>query len=151
MWIAPQLVHLIGAKGHSISGRAQWVRLNGLPSGNVSILNLYAPATGPRDRIELWEELLHTLPRDCKWILGGDWNFVEYRGDKSSSCGRVVIDSERLAFNQITSALQVEDNFSASNQIKFSWDNRRRNGIRVLARLDRIYSFQSTEALRTIA
>jgi endonuclease/exonuclease/phosphatase family metal-dependent hydrolase len=44
----------------------------------------------------------------------------------------------------------VEDNFPSSNRIRFSWDNRRRNRIRVLARLDRVYSFQATGALKTV-
>jgi endonuclease/exonuclease/phosphatase family metal-dependent hydrolase len=35
----------------------------------------------------------------------------------------------------------VEDNFPRNNRIRFSWDSRRRDGSRILARLDRFYSF----------
>lgn len=38
------------------------------------------------------------------------------------------------------------DHFSQDNRIKFSWDNRRRDGRRSLARLNRCYSFQQVRA-----
>jgi hypothetical protein len=53
-----------------------------------------------------------------------------------------MIDVEGLAFQQLKVALKVEDAFPNSSPIKFSWDNKRRNGVRILARLDWISSFQ---------
>ena len=62
--------------------------------------------------------------------------------DKTNECGRLVSGIDAGLFTQLIDLLQVHDPFSSSNRIKFSWDNRRRTGLRVLARLDRIYSFK---------
>jgi len=142
MWISPNIQHMVAQSGSSRCGRAQWIRLQGTPAGDLSILNIYA-STVVRERMELWAELLSTLPKDCKWILCGDWNFVENSKDKSSLCGKLVSPIESQVFNSLISALCVEENFPRTNPIKFSWDNRRQDGARVLAQLDRIYSFQA--------
>ena len=71
MWIAPKLTHLICDVGHTRSGNAQWIRLHGVPSMDLAILNIYAPHSF-HERCLLWEELLTVLPRDCRWIFSGD-------------------------------------------------------------------------------
>jgi hypothetical protein len=111
-----------------------------LTGGKISILNVYAP-TESRERLELWGELLATLPRDCRWLLCGDWNSVETKEDKSTSCGKIMPDAESQVFQQLKLVLKIEDTFARTSPIRFTWDNKRRDGIRVLARLDRIYSF----------
>ena len=81
-------------------------------------------------------------PRErVDWNLVGDWNFVENRRDKSSNCGRLASEYKKLVFLNLITALQVEDWFPSSNRICYSWDNKRRNGEQVLARLDRVYAF----------
>jgi exonuclease III len=144
LWVAPQISHLVLASGQSHCNRAQWIRLHGTPGGDIAILNIYA-STEVRERIDLWGELLTSLPRGCRWFLAGDWNVVERKVDKSSSCGKIMSD-EGLLFQQLKLALKVEDTFPNSSPIKFSWDNKRRDGVRILARLDRIYSFQPVTA-----
>ena len=111
---------------------------------------MYAPSSSAWERMELWEELLILLPRNGHWIFVGDWNFVENRCNKSTSYGHLALEQEKLVFSDLTSALQVEDCFPASNQIWFSWDNKCQNGVRVLARLDRIYSFQAANATQVM-
>ena len=71
MWIAPKLMHLIYDSGHTRRGSAQWVRLHGVPSMDLAIFNIYAPHSS-RERCLLWEELLTSLSRDCRWIFLGD-------------------------------------------------------------------------------
>jgi hypothetical protein len=123
-WGAPQIVYLVSGSGHSQFSRAQWIHLYGTPGGDVSILNVYAP-TEVRARTALWEELSTSLPHDCKWILCGNWNVVECKIDKSTACGKIMSDGEKLTFVQLTSALKVEDAFSNTSPIKYSWDNKR--------------------------
>jgi hypothetical protein len=136
---------MVSTSGHSRCGTAQWVRIAGLPGGDINVINVYA-STNSLERVALWEELSHVLPRDCRSILVGDFNFVERRTDKSNLCGKLVSDGEKVVFSQLVALLGVEDNFPSTSPVKFSWDNRRRDGVRVLARLDRIYSFQTTTA-----
>jgi endonuclease/exonuclease/phosphatase family metal-dependent hydrolase len=116
--------------------------LAGLPSGDVNIINLYV-STEAVARLELWEELIRVLPRDCRSILVGDFNFVEHRWDKSSICGKMISEGEKAVFSLLTSTLGVEDNFSPNESIRFSWYNKRQGGVRIMARLDRVYSFQA--------
>ena len=39
--------------------------------------------------------LMDALPKDCEWIIGGDFNMTERPGDKSYDCGRAIRDLER--------------------------------------------------------
>jgi hypothetical protein len=64
---------------------------------------------------------------------------VECRQDKTNQCGRMVPLTERALFNAMKTYLQVSDNPRSPSSQKFSWDNLRQDGSRVLARLDRIY------------
>ena len=139
MWVTPSMSHLIHSDGHSRGGNVQWVRFTGVPGQDISVLNIYAPHSST-ERCALWGELLEVLPRDCRWILAGDWNFVERRVDKSSSRASSVTEIERRVFQELKEALQVEDSFPASSRLRYTWDSQHRDRSRVLARLDRIYT-----------
>jgi len=59
-------------------------------------------------------------------------------------CGKLISAVERVSFTRLLGALNLGESFSSSNPVKFSWDNKWRDGVRILARLDRIYSFLPT-------
>lgn len=141
-WVAPRIKHLVKSSGQSRSGRAQWIRLSSIPGGDISILNVYAP-NSPSERRGLWDELATVLPQDCRWILAGDWNVVENPVDKSNVDGRILSGAEKISFHQLLAGLEVSDSFDNSNAIRYTWDNRRRDNKRVLARLDRFYTFNA--------
>jgi hypothetical protein len=44
-------------------------------------------------------------------VLLGDFNFVERRKDKSSLCGKLIPNNERLIFLQLKLELGIEDQF----------------------------------------
>lgn len=144
IWVAPSIKHMVVSSGQDRSGRALWVRLSGLPGGDIAVLNIYAP-NSPGERRVMWDELAATLPRDCRWVLGGDWNVVETRDDKSSEDGNILAGAERVNFHQLTTGLEVSDPFDRTSAIRFTWDNRRKDSKRVLARLDRIYTFTGSD------
>jgi hypothetical protein len=50
---------------------------------------------------------------------------------------------ERQIFEAMKSSLNIEDNPRSTKSLKFSWDNLRSDGSRCLARLDRMYLFNS--------
>lgn len=87
------------------------------------------------------EEFIQDLPKDCRWIIGGNWIFTESRADKSNMNGSLPPTQELRLFHNLTKTLQVADDFSASNNIRFNWDIHRRGASRPMARLDRIYAF----------
>ena len=143
MWIAPKLLHLICESGHTRGGNAQWIRLNGMQGMDLAILNVYAPHSS-RERCVLWEELIASLPRDCRWVFSGDWNFIERAVDKSNLKESTVSELEKGIFEELKGTFQLVDPFPAANRIRFSWDSKRRDGSRVMARLDRTYSFNTS-------
>ena len=148
MWIAPKLTHLICDSGHTRGGNAQWVRLHGVLGTDLTILNVYAPHAS-HERCLLWEELINSLPRDCRWVFSGDWNFVERAIDKSNLKESIMSEMEKRVFGEMKDTFQVEDPFPASNRIRFSWDSKRKDGSRVMARLDRSYTYKLNNATTT--
>jgi hypothetical protein len=100
IWVAPKICHLVSTLGHSTGGNAQWIQLQGVPGGSLAVLNVYAPHTSV-ERCALWAELLGSLPRDCKWLFLGDWNFVEHRTDKSNNQESIISGEERRLFQEL--------------------------------------------------
>ena len=90
-------------------------------------------------RTQLWDELLTSPPLDCCCILLDDFNFVKRRQDKRSACGRLVPMAKRMVFEALKTFLQVEELARLVDSSKFSWDNYRMDGLRILARVDRFY------------
>ena len=59
--------------------------------------------------------------------------------DKSSLCGKLMSQGEELVWEAFKTIFHLHDNFNSSGRLRFLWDNRRRDGCRILARLDRHY------------
>lgn len=57
---------------------------------------------------------------------------------------------EKRLFMSLKTILHIDDGFLASNLVRYCWDNRRRNKIRAMARLDRIYRFQPIGGQRVV-
>jgi len=117
--------------------KAQVITLKGLPCGDLGIINIYAP-NNYVDKNILWE-LLEKFPRDYSWIVCGDLNMVEYKEDKSSMCGRLIPNKEILLWDALNLALEIHEPTRSNRSLKFSWDNQRSGGERIMARLDYIY------------
>jgi hypothetical protein len=98
MWLSPRLQHMVTTEGHSRSGRAQWFRLAGVQGHDIGCLNVYAP-NETTARNELWRELFLALPKDCRWVLIGDWNFVERDKDRSLPRRHALNLDEAYAFH----------------------------------------------------
>lgn len=69
---------------------------------------------------------------------------VESRQDKTNPCGRLVPSLERSLFTNLKNHLNVVDSPRSTPSLPFLWDNYRSNGLRILARLDRIYLFRNS-------
>lgn len=133
-----KLAPSVSGHGTILQNRAFWFKLKGLPGGDLGIVNLYAP-NDSRERTLLWQELSATLPSDCRWIVSGDFNMVESAQDKSILCGKLMTNREQIVWEAFKTSFHLRDTFNHTGKLKFSWDNRRRDGCRVLGRLDRHY------------
>ena len=85
---------------------------------------------------------METLPTDCRWILNGNWNFVEKAFDKSNPNGRIISVGEKHIFSFLVDVLGVEDVFPIDRTLKYTWGNKRKGDDRHLARIDRFCTFK---------
>ncbi|KAG0620297.1 hypothetical protein M758_4G205500, partial [Ceratodon purpureus] len=129
-----------------MGNRAHYIILDAVARSRLGFINVYAP-NHPRDRSALWEALLRELPNGCRWLLMGDLNMVERRADKSSACGRMLPAFERHTFELLKTGLNLDEPPLAPDSLRYSWDNLRSNGARVLARLDRAYVFHDRDTV----
>lgn len=141
MFISPKISHLVKDIGR-LGSQAQWLTLVGTPSGDIGLLNVYAP-NSPQERTYLWDQLVEELPPGFKWVLFGDWNMVLASVDNSTIGGNTIGGAEKVAFLSLTSHTLTYDFFNHSARIKYTWDNKRKAGQRTLKRLDRFYCFAS--------
>lgn len=139
-FISPRWASYISRSGSLFDGRVHWFIMAKVPGGDLGFINLYAPTHHHPRRI-LWETISREIPNSCRWIMLGDYNMVERRADKSSLCGKTMPAQERLLFNALKTSIQVEEYPKTSPTLSYSWDNARRDGDRLMARLDRIYLF----------
>lgn len=87
------------------------LKSNGLPCGNLGILNIYAP-NNPIDHCNLWELMKVEIFGDSNQLFCEDFNMLKQATYKSSSCNRFISDKERFFWE----ALKVVNWESQSDQ-----------------------------------
>jgi hypothetical protein len=141
-FVSPRLKPFVHSSGIIGVNKAQWIRLSRMPGDNITILNVYAPNL-PSKCMTLWGELVLSLPQNCRWVIGGDWNMVTKAEDNSNPTGYVASEAKRMEFARLTSHLQVVDFFQHSGPLIYTWDNKHRVGSQTLKRLDRFYCYEN--------
>jgi hypothetical protein len=141
-FVFPRVKPFVHSSGVIGVNRAQWIRLSGMPGGDIAILNVYVPNL-PSECMSLWDELILSLLQNCRWIIGGDWNMVTEVEDNSNPTGHVASEAEKMEFARLTSHLQVIDFFQRSRPLVYTWDNKRRVGTQTLKRLDRFFCYEN--------
>ena len=114
--------------------------LGGIPRKDVVISNVYA-STNVKTRCSLWEFLLENLPKDFRWLLCRDYNFVKQASNKSNINGKIILVEKKQVFSLLIDAHKVEDKFLANNMLRFSWENKKKDRDKHLARIDKHYTF----------
>ena len=115
-----------------------WIKLEGVEGGKIGFACIYAPNI-PTDRRHMWTLMAESLPKDCEWIIGGDFNMTERAEDKSHDCGRAISGLEKITWNELLNTFQVKDPFVYQGGPRFSWCNGQKGKARRLARLNRFY------------
>jgi hypothetical protein len=54
-------------------------------------------------------------------------------------CGQIISKFEKLAWEELKTHFDIQDYFDFSGKLKFTWNNLRKDGIRVLASLNKVY------------
>jgi len=109
--------------------------------GDIGFINIYSPIDS-----HLCKTIARELPTNCKWIMLDDFNMLECRCDKSSSCGRILLVQESLLINALKNSIQVAEYPLTTPSLTFSWDNSQSDGAQVMACLDCCYIFSDSNS-----
>ena len=139
----PRWASRIGVTCTLLGNRFHWFTLTGLRGGDIGFASIYAP-NGSYGRCLLWEAMAQSLPFKCRWLLLGDFNMVESRGDKTQPTTTMIPQRERLLFASIKDAFQVKDNPRSLLSQRFFWNNNRPGEGRSVSWLELIYLFHRT-------
>ncbi len=63
--------------------RLHWFKILRVKGGDIIMANIYA-FNNIAKRCVPWELMVKYLPKDCGWILVGDFNMVEHQANKTS-------------------------------------------------------------------
>ena len=119
--------------------RIMKIKLEEIEWCNVEIACVYA-SNIPIHRRYIWHILLYILRKNCKWIIGGDFNMTERPENKLHDCGRAISDLKIYIWKELLNTLQVSDKYVHQWCPRFSWDDGQNGISRRLARLDRFYT-----------
>jgi len=64
---------------------------------------------------------------------------VEFKKVKSNECDKSINQSEWFTLEQMELHFVVIDNFDVKRRLQLSWDNRKKDEVKILARLDIFY------------
>ena len=109
--LAHTYTRLVTAHGSLFNDRVVWIKLEGIEGGNIGLPCIYAPNIST-ERRHLWRDMMKLLPKDCDWILGGDFNLTERKEDKSNDCRRGISDIKKLTWNGLFNGFQVLNTFT---------------------------------------
>ena len=108
--LANKYARLVMVLGSLYNNRVIWVKLERVKGDNIRLVFVYAPNIFT-DRRHLWHILMDGLPKDCEWIIGGDFNMTERNEDKSHDCERAINDLENFTWKELLNFLQVGDKY----------------------------------------
>ena len=98
--LAHKYTRLVTNYGALYDNRVVWFKLEDIEGGNIGIVCIYTPNIFT-DRRHLWHIMINALPKDYKWILGGDFDMTERPEDKSNDCGRAISILEKFTWNEL--------------------------------------------------
>ncbi len=71
----------------------------------MGLFNIYIAPIEATKRCVHWEHLKLVLPKHYKCIIGGDFNMVEKVEDKTSKCGKMIFNCEKMAWEGLKTSL----------------------------------------------
>ena len=92
--LASKYAKLVTEHGPLYDNRFVWLKMEGMEGGKIGFACLYAP-NKPTEKRHLWHLMADNLPKDCDWIIGGDFNMTKRSEDKSHDCERKITGVEK--------------------------------------------------------
>ena len=121
-----------------------------IEGSRIDILNIYAPID-MRRRAAFWSSLTGLLPEMDSWIVGGDFNNLEALEDQQGRGPEFlgIAQAEQSEWDSFLFAMGGRDSWHEPSFCRWSWSldfsgGYRREGGRLLQRLDRFYVSNST-------
>jgi hypothetical protein len=63
------------------------------------------------------------IPRNCNWIICKDLNMVECHENKSSMCGKLTLEKEKLFLELLKLFIGIQEPTRIERGLKYSWNN----------------------------
>lgn len=92
--LASKYARLVTEHGALYDNRFVWLKMEGVEGGKFGFACLYVPNI-PMEKWHTWHLMADNLPKDCDWVIRGDFNMTERPEDKSHACGRKIIGLEK--------------------------------------------------------
>ncbi|CAM6009036.1 unnamed protein product [Sphagnum balticum] len=138
---------LITAHGTLIKGRAQFITLQSLDNGTLTIINVYAPCSS-NDRVLLWQRINQADLNSDHIILGGNCNHHEVTDWRGTTGVRQMHRREATSWHHMTLRYGLADawrldSFRKLTKKAFTYDNKRLGATSVVSRIDKIMDSQT--------
>ncbi|KAL3697678.1 hypothetical protein R1sor_011754 [Riccia sorocarpa] len=143
---------LVSAHGTLPRDGGLWLHFETPEGRKMGFLALYAPHTSA-ERALLWASLVTELDSSRNWLVAGDFNMITTAADQMGGTPKLLSGDELAHWNTFVETYDLQDTFTPTDGIKFTWDNKRldllqqlqplnsqADSARVLKCLDRIYS-----------
>jgi exonuclease III len=138
-------------KDHGIisKGRAQFVTLQSLDGGTLTIINIYTLCSS-NDRAPLWRKLSQAELTSDHFIIGGDFNHSEETDQRETSGEKWMLRREAASWHQMTLQYRLIDvwrldSFRKMSSKEFKFDNGRADPRSVVSRIDKFMISQDIE------
>jgi exonuclease III len=138
-------------KEHEIlmEGRAQFITLQSLDNGLLTIVNIYAPCFS-NDRAPFWHRINQAGFTSNHIILGGDFNHLKETDRKGTSGERQMHRREATSWHHMTLHYGLVDawrldSFRKISKKEYTYDNGRSGAASVVSRIDKFMISQAID------
>jgi len=66
--------------------------------------------------------MIQKLPRDCRWILVGDYNLIKSSNYKLSECGWLIFQIKVACKELAQNLLECYDKFNPRGRLEYIWE-----------------------------
>ncbi len=136
-------------QGILVEGRAQYVTLQSLKGGSLTVINLYVQRTS-NERASLWKKITQASFGFDHILVGGDFNHLEEITRRGVPSTRQVHRREVATWHQMTLRYGLADawgldSFRKMSKKNFTFDNGRSGSQLAVSRIDKFMVSQGIE------
>jgi exonuclease III len=109
--VGSRISPFVSASGVLPCPRAVWVHINHPRWGALGVMGIYAPNSAT-SRMKLWKDMFDVTDNSRQWILMGDFNMIEARGDQRGGGMSLIAGGEKNSWRHLKRRLNLTDSFA---------------------------------------